>query len=284
MFTIDDEKAKQVLKGFQIPAKPEVLTQIQVEQQKKYPDLNRIAEIISSDIGLSANVLKAINSPVFGLGRTVTDIQQSVMMLGVQNVINLVTFHKMRDLLTGKSSIPLEPFWDSAVETARMMVAALNQLDLKRDCPAEDAYALGLLHNCGLAMMATRFNDYNLTLNEANTLPDEEVTEIEENHYETDHTTVGYFVSTSWNLPENICTLILRHHDNNFLTDESVDDSMKDLYGILHIAKNVLNNYHTGENHISWHKDKDNIFFHFSLSEHDYEELEADIIDEFEAL
>jgi len=283
VFDINNEKAKQVVAGLQIPAKPELLCQIHDEQQHEAPDLNRIAEIIASDVGLSANVLKAINSPVFGLGRTVTDIQQSVMLLGLQNIITLVTFHEMRHVLAGEASIPLEPFWDSAVATARMMVTTLNQLQLKRDCPAEDVYSFGLFHDCGIAMMAMRFNDYGQILIESDASPGLALTAIEDRHYATNHAVVGYFVATSWNLPKRICDLILRHHEAGFLNDSATDDSLKDLYGIFLIAGNVLSIYHRGEQSSHWDQFKDQIFFHFSTSELDYGELEADIIDEYES-
>jgi len=273
MFNINDEKTTLVAQGFTIPSKPECLSQIHDEQRHENPDLNRTAEIVASDVGLSANILKAINSPMFGLGRTVTDIQQSVMLLGLQNVINLVTFCEMRHHLSGEACIPLAQFWDTAVETARMMTATLNLLQLKRDCPIEDVYAFGLFHDCGIAVMAMRFNDYNETLIEADVSPEQDITAIEEQHYMTNHATLGYFVATSWNLPIPICALILRHHEAGLLDDDSVDDFLKDLYGLLAISENILNIYRSGEQDSKWGRIKGRIFLRFGISEMDYDDL-----------
>ena len=282
MFDINNERARQVAQGIQIPAKPELLNQLHDEQRQSSPNLNTIADIISTDVALSANILKAINSPLFGLSRTITDIQQSVMLLGLQNVMNLVTYYEMRNLIAGDACISLERFWDTAVETARMMVTTLKELNLKRDCPGEDAYALGMFHDCGLAMMAMRFKDYKETLMDANASDNKTITAIEEDRHGTNHTIVGYYVANSWNLPKHICELVLRHHEENLLDDTSLADSQKDLYGILKIADNILRNHRRGHEYNRWDQLQEKVLFHFGLSEDDYRELEADIVDGFE--
>ena len=282
MFAIDNEKAQLVSQGLQIPAKPEILDQLHQEQRKDAPDLSRIADIVSADVALSANILKAINSPLFGLSRTITDIQQSVMLLGLENVMNLVSYFEMRRLIAGDACISLDRFWDTALETARIMVITLNQLKLKRDCPVEDAYALGLFHDAGVALMAMRFTDYKETLDEADHSDGENMTSIEEKHYQTNHSIIGYFVMNSWNMPKHICELILRHHEEDYLTDINIPDSQKDLYGILSITHDIQDIYHYGHEDKEWLQLKEKVLFHFGLDEDEYRDLESDIIEAYE--
>ncbi len=45
------------------------------------------------------------------------------------------------------------------------------------------------------------------------------MTQIEDNYYQTNHASVGYFVARTWNLPQTLCELILRHHEPDFLQE-----------------------------------------------------------------
>lgn len=87
MITLDNKKLAGVISSFQIPVKPELLSYLQDLMAEEQPDITQIAELISSDIGLSAAILKIINSPVYGMDRKISEIKQAVMMLGLK-VIN----------------------------------------------------------------------------------------------------------------------------------------------------------------------------------------------------
>lgn len=283
MFKFDSEKANKLAKSFYIPAKPEVLDSLNKEQSKEDPNVSVIAKLIASDVGLSAQILKAINSPAYGLSRTVTDIKQSVLMLGVQNVVTLVSFFELRRSLSGKASISLERFWDTAVETAELMSLLLGRLDLKRQCPIEDVYSFGLFHDCGVALMAMRYENYREVLEEANGTT-QDLAVLEGQHYETNHTIIGYYMATSWHLPKSLCSVILQHHDNDALVSHSLTESSKDLIGLLWMAENLQNKYRRHEEHSQWTLHKEEVWYYFGLSESDYQELEADVLDDFNVL
>ena len=90
MIEINKKILSDVSKGFSIPAKPDILQALQDELAGE-PELYRVADIIAADVATSAAVLKIINSPFYGLSRTISDIRQAVMFLGLENITNLVT-------------------------------------------------------------------------------------------------------------------------------------------------------------------------------------------------
>ena len=45
------------------------------------PDTGGVANLISRDVGLSAAILKVINSPFYGMNRRISEIKQAAMML-----------------------------------------------------------------------------------------------------------------------------------------------------------------------------------------------------------
>jgi HD-like signal output (HDOD) protein len=72
---------EKTLKGVVIPAKPQALIQIEAELRKDNPEPRVIVRIVGSDVGLSAAVLKTVNSPFFALSRKISSVTQAVALL-----------------------------------------------------------------------------------------------------------------------------------------------------------------------------------------------------------
>lgn len=281
MFTIDNSTAEKLMNSFQIPVKPEILIEIQQEQAKPYPSPNVIANIIAKDVALSAAVLKSVNSPIFGLERRITNIKQSVVMLGSRNVSNLVTFFVLKKGLGKKSSISHEKYWDLAMETANVMTLLIGSLGLKIKSTVEEAHAFGLFRDCGIPLMAMKYADYKSTLIEANTQTEMVFTQVEDSHYDTNHAVVGYFVARSWNLPPSLCELILRHHEPDFLQASDVSNEQKDLYALAKLAGNILSQYQVRQDEAEWNLVKDSVLGYLGLSDMDYNEIQEDTKETF---
>lgn len=282
MFDIDDNKVKEILTSFQVPAKPKILIELQQEQEKSDPSPEAFAEVITKDVALSASVLKAVNSPVYGLKRKMTDIRQSVILLGCDNISNLASFLIMRNTLSGKACISLEKFWDLAIQTASMMKLLMANLSFSSPPSIEDAYAFGLFRDCGIPLLAMKYPDYREVLIEANANPQQLFTDIEDQYYQTNHAVIGYFVASSWNLPKNLCELILRHHETGFLQAKDVSEEQKNLYATIKLASNILSHYKYQHEDCEWPLAKEDVLHHFRMSDDDYQDLQADMWDSFD--
>jgi len=281
MFNIDTSTAEKLMSSFQIPVKPEILIEIQQEQAKPYPSPNVIANIIAKDVALSAAVLKSVNSPIFGLKSRITDIKQSVVLLGSRNVSNLVTFFVLKKGCDKKSSISHEKYWDLAMETANMMTILIGSLGLKIKCTVEEAYAFGLFRDCGIPLMAMKYSDYKTVLIEVNNQTEMVMTQIEDSHYQTNHASVGYFVARSWHLPQSLCELILRHHEPDFLQVSDASKEQKDLYALAKVAGNVLSQYQVRKDEAEWNLVRDSVLGYLGLSEMDYSYIQEDTKETF---
>ncbi len=277
MFDIDQQKAQEIIKSFQIPAKPQILIEIQQVQANADPSPKAFSDVISKDVALSAAVLKTVNSPVFGLKRTVTDIRQSVVLLGTKNISNIVSFFKLRQAFNKKSAISHEKYWDTSMATANMMTLVIEHLSLQDQCPIEDAYAFGLFRDCGIPLMAMKYSDYKAVLMEANAKPEQIFTDVEEQHYQTNHAIVGYYVASSWNLPKDLCQLILRHHEPNYVADKDTNNLSKHLYTLAKLASNILAKYLSAKEDSEWLLAKEDVLGFFKLSDLDYVDLEQDL-------
>ena len=114
----DAEKIAQLLQGLQIPPRPEVMVAVQQEQQQASPDIRRIADLISQDVSISGAVLKTVNSPLFGLSRKVTSINQAAVLLGFKYVSSIVSSVSVRSAIKNAGQLNIELFWETTMEKA----------------------------------------------------------------------------------------------------------------------------------------------------------------------
>lgn len=277
MINLDEEKLSAIVSGFQIPVKPEVLSSIDRLMAQEEPNIEKIASLISSDVGLSASILKIINSPLYGLNRRISEIKQAVMMLGLKTINSLVTATLLKQSFSGRSSISLERFWDDANDIANAMIFIGSKVKTK--IPVEMLYTIGLFHDCGIPLLALKYENYKDVLIEANTSDDSFIT-VEEKHYQTNHAVLGYYISSSWHLPKEICQLILRHHDNGYLLS-NIDSEYKIAFAVLKAAENMVERAKRFNYAAGWQESEKMILDILGISVIDYADLDADFAESF---
>ena len=205
----DERQFSELTKGIEIPAQPLTLIEVDREAAKGEPSLHKMAEVISKDLGVSAGVLRAVNSPLFGMRKKVSSIDHAVQMLGTRNVKGIVASIALRESLSKRSSPAMDRFMDSASDCALVCSHLAKEL---RIMVPEEAYTLGLFHDIGIPMMIMRFPNYKDVLIEANRDATFSITEVEDRHLGTNHAVVGYLIAHSWKLPQPICEAIFNHH------------------------------------------------------------------------
>ena len=237
MLNVDDNVLKDIAKGFKVPAQPQLLVELQQLTKTSDPNLDLIAEKISQDVGISATILKTINSPFYGLSRSIADIPRSVKYIGLSGIISLVTSKLLKNSFDqSQCSVELDEFWENANNIANTSVFIAKRLG--KNVSPEKLFSLGLFHDCGIPVMAMKYDNYAKVLKFAEETPSRTLSEIEERAYKVDHATIGYYVASSWHLPVDLCQLILRHHDRAYL--HKFDGSEDQLcFAILKMAENI---------------------------------------------
>lgn len=225
-----------LLESLELPSMPEALQALQREQASAEPDMERLSEIIASDISLSAEVLKAVNSPAFGLSVPQSSIPNAVMMLGLDNVLNITTGIALRCSMNGGDCSRSDRFWDTASDVAQVSATLARRLT---GVPADMAYTLGLFHDCGIPLLMARFVDYSATLKEESEQGC--FTRLEGEHYGIDHTRVGYEVARRWELPTPIAQAIRLHHRYLDVLEQTdkVDELVPSLLSVLKLAEHI---------------------------------------------
>ena len=278
---LTDEQIRRVLQGISVPPQPQIMGDLQMEQVMPEPDLRNIARLISQDPGLSGALLKTVNSSFFGLANRIASIRQAVNLLGCNSVINLINAQSIKGELSDDAIVTLNRFWDTAQDVAMASLTLAKRIGY----PAPDeAYTLGLFHNCGIPLMVKRFPGYMSVLEEAYASASAEtrVTDIENRALNTNHAVVGYFTAKSWNLPLHLCEAIANHHNalSLFSDDSGRDASLKTLLAILKMAEHICASHRVigdqAEDH-EWQAIAQLVLEYVGLSEYDFVSLKESI-------
>jgi HD-like signal output (HDOD) protein len=270
MLELSQETISSLVKGLHIPAQPIVLQQLMILAAQEQSDIIEAAEIIEKDVELSALVLKAINSPIFGFNKRIEGIKRAVILLGFNPVLNIAMTCLLKGCFEGDACISLDRFWDESLESA--IKCQLICKILNADVSPDEMYALGLFHDCGIAAMALNYKLYDVTLKKANLSTDVNFTEVETQIHGTDHASVGFCIASSWGLSNNIYDITLHHHFPKFLSFCS-DAKQRTMYSILKIATNIISLLRNNKNEASWELEKEKIFNELSIDEAKYDNI-----------
>jgi diguanylate cyclase (GGDEF)-like protein len=232
-------------KSNKLPTLPGIAIKILEAVQKERPDLQEIAEVLSTDPPLSGEVLKLINSPFFGLTRKVTSVSHAVSMLGMNVVKNMaLSFALVKNFSSnGQGDFDYLRFWKYSLTTA--IAARMIAEDVSAETP-EDAFFLGLLHDMGnLALARCLPDQYNLVVQEAEAGQCCNF-QVENQVLGFDHMDLGRHLVRSWGLPSKFWQPIGCHHcpeklkkaDNDVLTLTQIL-SLATLYAEMFQADNT---------------------------------------------
>ncbi len=280
---LSSEQIQQSLQGISVPAQPQIMVDLQMEQYMPDPDLEVIAKLISQDPGLSGALLKIVNSPYYGLSNKITAIQRAVNLLGSRSIINLINAQSIKGELNDDAIVTLNRFWDTAQDVAMTCLSLAKRVGVQA---GDEAYALGLFHDCGIPLMLKKFPDYMKVLEQAyaNASVECRVVDTENKQYNTNHAVVGYYTAKSWRLPEHVTQAIANHHNAlAIFSDESCRNTpLKNLLAILKMAEHICASYRVlgnqSEDH-EWNNVGHLVLDYIGLSEYDFETQKQEIRD-----
>lgn len=244
---LSHEDVQKVMSTVDIPACPACVTDAMKEAQKDEPDLQRLADIIAGDAGMSVAALKLANSPLFGGGNPVFSVRKAVDRLGTKNVVCVVVSSALRACFTGLEAGWLESFWKRT--TLVSIVASLiarRQYGISPDA----AYTYALFHDAAIPLMMRRFPNYGELLE--NCQRDGSMLVVaEEGFFPCTHPIIGSLLVRNWGLPLILGHAIRFHHDREAysLPDRTLPGGALSLIAVTQVAEHLLTE-HLGETDI----------------------------------
>jgi putative nucleotidyltransferase with HDIG domain len=196
-----------------LPPLPAVALRVMQVAQDPASSASDLALVISSDPGLSARILRIVNSAAYRRSeREVTSVQEALVVLGFVQARNVAISSAITSAYAPDSRNALfriGTFWRHSLAVAfRAAEIAANS----RKLAVPSAFTAGILHNMGrLAMFhadpAGMDQAVALAIAEGLTLE-----EAEEQSLEYSHAELGGALAMRWRLPAEIVTAIARHH------------------------------------------------------------------------
>jgi len=267
-----DKEIERVALNFGIPPCPAILMELANEAKKDNPNFTHIEQLVSRDVGLCALLLKTINSPFYGLSSKVNTVRQAIALLGLTMLSRTVMGLVMRKTFAHKDAVSMERFWDSSAKTASAAAAIARALPgTNRD----ETYTFALLSNCGIPVLMQRFPDYKETLGIANNSPDRKFTDVEEERHGTDHATMGYLLTKSWHLSEDISHAIRFHHEYTVLQerDSKLAHASQRMIAIGLLADHMVQMQSGMNFSLEWDKGRAAALGYLGLSDGEFNEI-----------
>jgi HD-like signal output (HDOD) protein len=209
-FEIIEREAALIAKQLDIPPCPAILAKFNEEFHTPQPDLRRLAALIGTDAGLSATVLKTVNSPFYGLAKKATGIEQALSILGLRTSANLVSGLLLRRAFPASSGAAMERFWDSSTRIAGLAAAIATRL---KDVNRDEAHTYVLFRDCGMLVMLRKFPQYGDIMEQSTRMPGAQFTRVEDTRFKFNHARVACALARSWSLSEPLCGAIFYHHE-----------------------------------------------------------------------
>jgi HD-like signal output (HDOD) protein len=165
--------------------------------------------LIGRDAGLAAAVIKAVNSPLYGLRTKAADVAQALSLMGLRVATRLLTGLMLRQAFPSSSSALMQRYWDDSTRVADTAAWIARRLE---NVHRDEVHTFALFRNCGQAVMIARFPDYAPIVEAHAVTPGPALLAEEDARYRFNHARVGYALARGWQLPEPLCRAILCHH------------------------------------------------------------------------
>ena len=225
---IVDQSLQDVIgKMESLPSIPGLYFQVEEEMNAPDPDLKKISEIISLDVGMSAKVLQLVNSAFFGLPRKVDNISLAASLLGLDILSDLIL---MMSVFTQFDDLDHEDFsfdflTEHSVNTAKA-ARAISQTEKLSATEQKIAYTAGLMHDIGklvfLVNMPEKFTRA-LQLSHDENIP---LYQAEMDIFQASHQSVGAYLLDLWGFPDCIVEAVAFHHDPEKLADDRLNPTI----------------------------------------------------------
>ena len=204
---------QKVVQGIQsLKPMPQVANKVMQIAQDPNSSMSKIAEIITYDQVLTANLLKTCNSSYFGLTKKVDSVSQAIVYMGVDQVVDLVWMSGGKDNLKKKQSgYDLEEgdLWKYSVSSA--LIA--RELAEKRKLENQHLiFTAALVKDIGKVVLGQYVADSFEKIHFLVTKHEYSFREAEKAVIGIDHAELGAAAAEKWGFSKQMVEIIRNHH------------------------------------------------------------------------
>ncbi len=209
-----NEKLKALVANMTVlPSVPSVYFRVLKELQSPMARLETIAEIVSTDPGMTAKLLQLVNSAFFGISRSISNPAEAVQLLGIATVRSLaLSIHAFGVFEQPKAaSFSLARVWNHSLGTG-LAAKTIAQIASGEAHLADETFISGLLHDLGKLMLSSnRASEYQQAADLARQR-NLTICEAEQEIFGATHADIGAYLLGLWGLPVPIVEGVALHH------------------------------------------------------------------------
>lgn len=193
------------------PALPDIVTKVMAVTANPESSAGDLMRVILPDQSMCAAILKVANSAFFGMPREVATIERAVVVLGFEEIKNIVigkaiftSFPRMSR--ETRQNIGL--FWEHTFTCGLAAKVIAEQLRLS----ASELFLAGLIHDVGKLAMFLAYPDTYPLLRAASGMALEDPLAEERRRFAISHDQAGLLLARRWLLPPQLAMAIGYHH------------------------------------------------------------------------
>lgn len=202
--------------------------------------MSEIAMLISSDVSLTTDLLKLVNSAAFALATPCHSIADAVKLIGLRGIKNMLlsigSVNGLRNMGGEKKSL-----WTHAYEVAFYSYNLARNFCAGDRAVIEDSYVCGLLHDMGKLVFEAAHPSYIEKIKKICSQKGIPAEVFEKLIAGVNHGEVGAMVAEKWNFPDVIVSVIRHHHEPDL-----APETTKKLTSIVYLA-DMIAHYQTHE-------------------------------------
>lgn len=184
-----------------------------------------VGRVIAEDPGLTARLLRLVNSPIYGFPSRIDTVSQAISIVGMTQLRDLAIGTSFMSLFANVPShlVDMQSFWRHSIACG---LAARQLAAHRREANVERFFVAGLLHDIGRPVIFTK-----APLDAASALLEARQTgqllyDVEHRLFGFHHGAVGAALLDRWRLPRFLIEAAAWHHTprlaGRFATDTSI--------------------------------------------------------------
>jgi len=212
---------------------PDIFFRIKEVLEDESASADTIAKVVSTDMSLSAKLIKLVNSPLYGFPQTIDSISRAVALVGAKELSTLAlgisAINYFKDIPA--ELVDMQSFWRHSITCGIFSkIIASTQAGLS----PERFFIAGLLHDVGRLIMFKKLpyaSTEAMLFARENSIP---MVEAEQSVMGFNHTDISTPLLDSWKFPEGLSGMINYHH-----SPMEYPNPLEP--AIIHIADNLTN-------------------------------------------
>lgn len=212
---------------------PDIYFRIKEVLEDESASANQIAKVVSTDMSLSAKLIKLVNSPLYGFPQTIDSISRAVALVGAKELSTLAlgisAINYFKDIPS--ELVDMKTFWRHSITCG---IFAKILAGTQKGLSPERFFIAGLLHDVGRLIMFKKLpyaSTEAMLFARENSIP---LIEAERSVMDFCHTDISTPLLESWKFPEGLSNMINFHH-NPMEFPNPLEPA------VIHVADNLTN-------------------------------------------